>query len=169
MKILLVGEYSRLHNSLKEGLLKLGHEVILLGSNDGFKDYPVDLRIKKKYDKGFLKKFKNLLYHLFKFDMESQQIKRQILGLKPKISNYDIVQFINEASFGCTAKIEKEIFDCISSWNKNTFLLSCGSDYISINYAYQKKLRYSILTPYFKGHKAQLEGSYGLKFLKTRI
>jgi hypothetical protein len=48
MKILLVGEYSRLHNSLKEGLLKLGHEVILLGSNDGFKDYPVDLRIKKK-------------------------------------------------------------------------------------------------------------------------
>ncbi|OZV69019.1 glycosyltransferase [Winogradskyella aurantia] len=169
MKILLVGEYSRLHNSLKEGLLKLGHEVILLGANDGFKDYPVDLSIKKKYDKGFLKKFKNLLYLLFKFDLESQQIKRQILGLKPKISNYDIVQFINEASFGCTAKIEKEIFDCISSWNNNTYLLSCGSDYISINYAYQKKFRYSILTPYFKGHKTQLESSYGLKFLKPEF
>ena len=37
MKILLVGEYSRLHNSLKEGLEKLGHDVTLVGKQDGFK------------------------------------------------------------------------------------------------------------------------------------
>jgi hypothetical protein len=37
MKVLLVGEYSRLHNSLKEGLLELGHEVSIVGHQDGFK------------------------------------------------------------------------------------------------------------------------------------
>ena len=42
MKILLIGEYSRLHNSLKEGLQKLGNEVTILGFKDGFKDFPVD-------------------------------------------------------------------------------------------------------------------------------
>ena len=45
MKILLIGEYSNLHNSLKKGLLNLGHEVILLGSGDGFKKYQVDILI----------------------------------------------------------------------------------------------------------------------------
>jgi len=46
MKILLIGEYSNLHNSLKKGLLNLGHEVILLGSGDGFKKYDVDILVK---------------------------------------------------------------------------------------------------------------------------
>ena len=56
MKILLIGEYSRLHNSLKEGLQKLGHEVTILGFKDGFKDYPVDFPLVKKWDAGFKKK-----------------------------------------------------------------------------------------------------------------
>ena len=43
MKILLVGEFSRLHNSLKEGLLALGHDVTLVGTGDSFKNFPVDL------------------------------------------------------------------------------------------------------------------------------
>ena len=45
MRILLLGEYSRLHNSLKEGLVQLGHEVIIVGDGDDFKDYPVDFSI----------------------------------------------------------------------------------------------------------------------------
>ena len=55
MKILLVGEYSRLHNSLKEGLLKLGHQVVLIGMEDGFKKYPTDLLIRKKVHFGLSK------------------------------------------------------------------------------------------------------------------
>ena len=58
MKILLIGEYSRLHNSLKEGLQVLGNEVTLLGFKDGFKDFPVDFPLVKKWDYGFLKKIK---------------------------------------------------------------------------------------------------------------
>ena len=60
MKILLIGEYSRLHNSLKEGLQKLGHEVTILGFRDGFKDFHVDFPLEKKWDSGFLKKIKKL-------------------------------------------------------------------------------------------------------------
>ena len=45
MKILLVGEYSRLHNSLKEGLAALGHEVIIVGCGDKFKKFSVDYSI----------------------------------------------------------------------------------------------------------------------------
>ena len=46
MKILLIGEYSNLHNSLKQGLQKKGHEVVLLSSGDGFKNFDSDIVIK---------------------------------------------------------------------------------------------------------------------------
>ena len=42
MKILLLGEYSGLFNSLKEGLVELGHNVTLISDGDGFKNYPSD-------------------------------------------------------------------------------------------------------------------------------
>ena len=54
MKILLIGEYSRLHNSLKEGLEKNGHKVVINGFNDSFKNYPVDLKFIKKFENGML-------------------------------------------------------------------------------------------------------------------
>ena len=34
--------------------------------------------------------------------------------------------------------------------NKKTFLLSCGTDYLSVKYSLDQKFKYSILTPYFK-------------------
>ena len=56
MKILLIGEYSNLHNSLKQGLLKNGHEVVLLGNGDGFKNLDVDILIKSSiFENNFLK------------------------------------------------------------------------------------------------------------------
>ena len=168
MKILLVGEYSRLHNSLKEGLVELGHNVTIVAAQDGFKKYDIDIQIHKKYTKGLLKKIKNIIYRLTKIDLESLQVKKQVISLKPNISGYDIVQFINEASFKCTANIEKDIFDLISTWNKNIFLLSCGTDYISVKYANEEKYRYSILTPYKNG-KDQFISSYGLKFLRPEF
>ncbi len=165
MKILLVGEYSRLHNSLKEGLVHLNHDVTIVAAKDGFKNFDVDLPIKKKYQTGLLKKVKNLIYRFTKIDLESLQIKKQIINLRPQISDFDVVQFINESSFGCLANIEKDIIDLISTWNKNVFLLSCGTDSISVKYAHDNKLRYSILTPYLNG-KDEFISSYGLKFLE---
>ena len=46
MKILLIGEYSNLHNSLKQGLQKNGFEVTLLSTGDGFKNFDSDIAIK---------------------------------------------------------------------------------------------------------------------------
>ena len=71
MKILLVGEFSRLHNSLKEGLQSNGHEVVILGFNDGFKNFPVDYKLTKKWDSGILKKIKILVLLLTGFDISS--------------------------------------------------------------------------------------------------
>ncbi len=66
MKILLVGEYSRLHNSLKEGLTHLGHSVTLIGDGDLFKNYPVDISIKPKvlHFNWFTRKCKVAFYNL---------------------------------------------------------------------------------------------------------
>lgn len=169
MKILLVGEYSRLHNSLKEGLEKLGHSITLLGTQDGFKDYPTDLPLRKRFNQGLLQKLKNFIYLLFRYDLESSNLKKQVLTYKPQLTGYDVVQFINEAPFGCTAKVEKAIFDYIRSWNRSCYLLSCGTDYTSVKFAYQNKLRYSILTPYFLNKTKTSEHSYGLKFLRPEF
>ena len=169
MKILLVGEYSRLHNSLKEGLGKLNHDVTIVAAHDGFKRYDVDLLIERKYQKGLKKKFKNLLYRITGIDLESFNIKNQIKRLRPELSNYDIVQFINEAPFGCMAKIERDIFDLISDWNHKIYLLSCGTDHISVSYANEDKPKYSILTPYKNGKDKTFISAYGLKFLKPEF
>lgn len=169
MKILLVGEYSRLHNSLKEGLEELNHDVTIVAAYDGFKKYDVDLLIKKKFQKGLSRKLKNLIYRISGIDLVSLDVKNQIKQLQPQLSGYDIVQFINEASFLCTAKIEKDIFDLITSWNKNIYLLSCGTDYISVNYANEDYLRYSILTPYKNGKDHTFLSAYGLKYLKPEF
>lgn len=169
MKILLVGEYSRLHNSLKEGLEKLGHDVTIVASFDSFKAYNVDILIKKKYQKGIKQKVKNLIYRLFSFDLESKNVKRQILELQSILSGFDVVQFINEASFGCTPRVENDIFNSISSWNKRTYLLSCGADYISIAYANEDNFKYSLLTPLKSGKDKTFIEPYGLKFLTSEF
>ena len=71
MNILLVGEYSRLHNSLKEGLQQLGHHVVIMGFKDGFKDYPIDLPLEQKWNTSYSKKIKVLLYKLTGFNITS--------------------------------------------------------------------------------------------------
>lgn len=166
MKILLVGEYSRLHNSLKEGLQALGYDVVLAGNTDGFKNYSVDIEIKKKFDSGWAKKLKILIFKIFKIDLHSVSVKRQIYNLKAKLIGYDIVQFINESSFLCQPKTEQKIFDFINGLNTSTFLLSCGTDYISVRYAFDKKFRYSILTPLFENKVKEKTFQPALKYLK---
>ncbi len=166
MKILLVGEYSRLHNSLKEGLLALGHEVVLVGLTDGFKKINVDIEIKKRFDNGWAKKLKILIFKIFKIDLHSVFVKRQVYNLKTNLTGYDVVQFINESSFLCQPKTEQKLFDFISGLNTSTFLLSCGTDYISVTYAYEKKFRYSILTPLFENKVTEKTFQPALKYLQ---
>ena len=43
MRILLLGEYSNVHNTLAQGLRALGHEVTVASDGDHWKDYPRDI------------------------------------------------------------------------------------------------------------------------------
>ncbi|MFD0965053.1 glycosyltransferase [Pseudofulvibacter geojedonensis] len=166
MRVLLIGEYNRSHFFLKEGLQELGHEVTVIGLNDGFKKVAVDISLDQNYTSGIKKKIKVLLHKLFNIDLHSKSIKKQILKNQSQLKGYDIVQFINESSFLCTPKIECEIFDLIKSWNNKVFLLSCGTDYISIKYAYDKIPKYSLLTPYFEGKGSKNNYQAPLKYLQ---
>lgn len=153
MNILLVGEYNSSHYTLKQGLEKLGHKVIVVGLGDGFKRRIVDLNFKVRFKKGILKYVNILLFRLFRIDLYSLDIERQFNNHKAQFKNYDLVQLINECPFSTIPKIEKKLLSYIFNHNLNVFLLSCGLDYISVSYAFEKKFRYSILTPYFEGKK----------------
>ncbi len=166
MKILLLGEYSRLHNSLKEGLLALGHEVTLVSTGDYFKKYPSDVLLKSKYNYGISKKTKVGLFKLFGLDITSLSLKKQFFQHKVKFTGFDVVQLINESSFGILPKYEKEIISYLKANNIKLFLLSCGTDYISVKYAFEKRFRYSILTPLFEGKIAEKELYPILKYIK---
>lgn len=169
MKILLVGEYSRLHNSLKEGLNALGHEVTIIGSGDYFKNYPVDIKLNRKYTSGLSKKWKVLLFKLFKIDLAAEAIKKQFFGHAEQLKGYDVVQLINESPLGVTPKVEKEVVSFLAKNNKKLFVLCCGADYLSVKYAYEKKLRYSILSPLFDGKVSRKAFSPILKYLQPEF
>lgn len=168
MKVLLIGEYSRLHNSLKEGLIANGHDVYLAGYGDGFKNFPVDFRFKTQYQKVLAKKLKNLIYRISGYDLESRNIKKTVFRNREKFVGYDIVQLINENSFKAVPHIEREILDFIFKNNKRVFLLSCGTDYYNINYAQSGKLKYSILTPYKEGKMPKRQANNILKYVSSK-
>lgn len=151
MRILLLGEYSRLHNSLKEGLTELGHEVIIVGDGDDFKDFPVDFSIDAKISKSkpiiYLRKF---LFKISKFDFAKIERGIRFYFLIGQLKNFDVVQLINESSLKTTSKLEIFLLKKIIQQNKKLFLLSCGTDAVCMQYMVDKKFRYSILTPYFE-------------------
>ena len=43
MRILLLGEYSNVHNTLAQGLRALGHDVVVASGGDGWKNYKRDI------------------------------------------------------------------------------------------------------------------------------
>ncbi len=163
MRILLIGEYSRLHNSLKEGLTALGHEVLLVGNGDGFKNYPVDIRLDHSFHSKFLKKFKVAFYKLTSIDIGSWEIYFKTLLINKKLKGFDVVQLINESSIKASPKLEIKFLKRILKQNKKLFLLSCGIDYQCMKYMMEGKFEYSIMSPYledkslFELYKFQLQ------------
>ena len=164
MKILLIGEYSRLHNSLKEGLQKLGHEVTILGFKDGFKDFPVDVTLEKKWDSGLKKKIKMVVLLLTSFDISSYFTYRQFWKNRNHFKGFDVVQLINENSFFCDYTFEKKILNFIFIYNSNVFLLSAGDDYPYVSYNFAHPENPSIVQPYLAGKIEDKHFSNVLKF-----
>jgi len=166
MKILLIGEYSRLHNSLKEGFVALGHEVLLVGSGDQFKKYPVDLSIDSSFfNKGFPLFIRKVIFKLTYKDVAHWETAFRFKKLLPRLKGFDVVQLINEDALEINPKSQIRLLKKIIAQNGDLFLLCCGDDNVNINYYLKNKEKYSILTPYHNNKELKKEFQYSLKYI----
>ena len=107
MRILLLGEFSGFYSNLKDGLLALGHDVVLVSHSDGLRkiqnsDYSLDPKLD-----GFLGKFENRL---------------RLLLILPKLKGFDIVQLINPFIFYYKFFPKKYFLNRIKKQNKKFYL-----------------------------------------------
>ena len=162
----MIGEYSRLHNSLKEGLLKLGHEVVLASDGDDFKNYPNDLSYDCKWSKSKLFYYpRRAFLKLFQFDIAAFERGIRFYFLLPKLKGFDVVQLINEAAINTTVLLEISLLKKLKKQNKKLFLLSSGADAIGVQFMLDKKFKYSILTPYLEKREIRNEYPYILRYV----
>jgi len=168
MRILLIGEYSGFHNSLKTGLLELGHEVTLVGDGDGFKKFPVDIEIGSDYFKRdwLREKIKVAWWKITGHNLEDRIRLARFRESKHLMKGYDIVQFINSNPFGCEADVEWKMIDYLLQNNKKAFLIACGDDYPYSHYLTEKHKEYSILTPYHENPNLKNKYVHTFKYLQ---
>lgn len=154
MRVLLIGEYSRLHNSLKEGLLNLGHEVVIVANSDGFKDFPVDYSIDFKICKTKLFNIvRQIIVRIFKYDLAKIEQGLRFYFLLKEMKNFDVVQFIHETPIKTDKRLEVFLLKKIFKANKKVFVLSCGADYLNMHYDTTHKNKKSPLQPFFENQK----------------
>jgi glycosyltransferase involved in cell wall biosynthesis len=165
MKILLLGEYSRLHNTLKEGLISLGHNVTIVGDGDGFKNFPVDISTRPVFMDLPINRFiRKAIYKFFKFDLSALEKGLRFYFQLKRLKNFDVVQLINEKPIKTIPSFERYLLKKVFDNNQKTFLLSCGIDVISVDFMLQKKFRYSLMDPYFEDPKLKPEYQYILDY-----
>lgn len=127
MKILLLGEYSNVHNTLAQGLRARGHEVLVVSNGDFWKDYPRDIDVARKPGK-----LGGMLLYL------------KVLRLLPKLRGFDIVQLINPMFFELKAERLFKIYHYLRKWNKHVVLGAFGMDAYWVKACVEKKfLEYS--------------------------
>lgn len=167
MRILLVGEYSRLHNSLKEGLASLGHEVLLVGTGDGFKNFPVDSNVDARWSKSKIPNlFRQLIFRIFKYDFAGLETGWRFGALLPELKGYDVVQLVSETPFQTNLSLEYKLIKKLAAQNKKLFVLSSGVDAVFVKAAVEGKFRYSFLDPYLADKSLVPEYRHALSYLK---
>ena len=112
MKILLLGEYSNVHNTLAMGLRALGHRVTVVSNGDFWKDYPRDIDVSRPTGR-----------------LGGVRLLAKICALLPRLRGYDVVQFINPIFFELRAERLFYIFRYLKKHNKKLFLGAFGMDY----------------------------------------
>ncbi|MGH2666367.1 glycosyltransferase family protein [Flavobacterium sp.] len=166
MRILLVGEYSRLHNSLKEGLVSLQHEVSIVGDGDGFKNYNVDYSIEAKWSKKLiLNILRQLIYKISGYDFAKLERGIRFYFLLPKFKGFDVVQLINETPIKTNPALELYLLKKLAQLNSKLFLLSSGVDYLNVSFWMKKKSQKSVLTPFFENETLKPKFEYIFNYL----
>lgn len=168
MKILLLGEYSRLHNSLKEGLVTLGHEVTVVGCGDKFKQFPIDYSIYARICNE--NKIANFLFKSIRkvigLDFEKIEKAIRFYLLLPKLNGYHHVQLINSDALETYPTLSRFLYKKLFQQIKNRSLLICGDETPIVDYWFQKELKYSVLTPYFEDKSLENQFQFPLKYRK---
>lgn len=169
MKILLLGEYSRLHNSLKEGLQSLNHDVTIVACGDNFKGFPVDLSIFSFFFTKItpLKLFNWGFYTLFKVDLQLLERGIRFYIHLPKLKNYDVIQLINSDAIETYPWFSSYLLKRLFAQNQKTFLLICGEETPIIDFLQKKEFQYSILSPLLNNPTLQKEYRYTLKYTQN--
>lgn len=166
MRILLVGEYSRFHNSLKEGLQQLGHDVTLIGRADSFKNYPIDVSLEATFfEKKLPNAFRQLLFRTCKIDIAFVEIAYRFYKHRKSFRNFDVVQLINEFPFATTPFVERKLLQYLFKYNKKVFLSSCGDDFHYVNFILNADLPYHMLTSYVNDKRTKKWFQYSLQYL----
>lgn len=168
MKILLVGEFSRLHNSLKEGLIALNKEVHILGTGDDFKEFPVDFSVAPKFilSSSLIKFINKVFFRFFKSDLQLLEKGIRFYFLLPKLKNYDVVQLINSDAIETYPFASRYLLRKLFNQNKKISLLICGEDTPIIEYLLKNEMKYSILSPLFADEKLKKSYNYSLKYIQ---
>jgi glycosyltransferase involved in cell wall biosynthesis len=165
VRILLIGEFSRLHNSLKEGLIASGHHVVLIANGDGFKNYPADLSTRARFSNSLLGSLiKKTIFKIFNFDIMKLEHGLRFYFHLHQLKNYDVVQFINESPIQTLPRFERFLLKKIINNNSKFFLLCCGPDYNVTKYLLDRNERYSIMNPYFENEKSKKEFQFILEY-----
>ena len=125
MRILLLGEYSNVHNTLAQGLRSLGHQVTVASDGDGWKDYPRDIDLQRTPGKRA-----SFLWRLIK--------------ALPRMRGYDVVQLINPMFLELKAQRIMPIYRYLRRHNGKVVMGAYGMDYywVSVNTDI-RPLRYS--------------------------
>jgi len=168
MKILLLGEYSRLHNSLKEGLIALGHEVTIVGCGDKFKRFPVDYSIYAKIcnDTSIGNFIFKSVRKIISLDLEKIEKAIRFYLLLNKFSDFHHVQLINSDALETYPFLSRFLYKKLFQKIKNRSLLICGDETPIVNYWFQNELKYSVLTPYFEDNSLEKHFQFPLKYRK---
>ena len=127
MRILLLGEYSNVHNTLALGLRELGHEVCVISNGDFWKDYPRDIDVSRKPGV-----------------WGGIRLMVKLYSLLPKMRGYDVVQLINPIFFELKAERLFFFYNYLRKHNRRIFLGAFGMDWYWVKTStYDKPLRYS--------------------------
>ena len=128
MKILLIGEFSHVHWTLRCALRQLGHDVVTVSDGNRWRQYPCDVRLYRE---------STSFWHTVKYIL-------QVLLQMPKWRGYDVVQIINPVLFlELKPQRLKKVYDYLRKYNKRIFMGAMGDDFQYVYDSYiNRRLRY---------------------------
>lgn len=127
LRILLLGEYSNVHNTLAQGLRLLGHDVTVASNGDFWKNYPRDIDLARRPGK-----------------LGGIALMAKVYSWLHRWKGYDVVQLINPMFLELKAERIFSIYSQLRRNNKAVVLDAMGMDYYWVHECiYSKPLRYS--------------------------